>query len=243
MVGDHSLSKLNRVLSPGMSWWKILKGKSQLLLDSDNKEARVLGEMNNGMALLKQRAWKMTSGSCVESTLQLSFLTPNAFFLISEILILNRWYGHLLKTFKPRKQAVRLISNHHYHIWLENSLKYKTFLSNFFLNKSNIYEGPSMCFLINEKWFLLSKGLGLGETEVILPCQFSIKTKTKSQWGCLSLKKKESRNNWGFFGNPIVWSLFLHHWGKKIGKFLGSNLFPQRSKCSISLTCIFPQNM
>lgn len=75
-----------------------------------------LSEMSNGMALLKEWTWKMTFDSCVESTLQLSLLTQNAFFLISETLILNRWHDHLLKTFKPRKQAEKLISNHRYYI-------------------------------------------------------------------------------------------------------------------------------
>jgi hypothetical protein len=61
--------------------------------------------MHRGMALLKQWAGKMSFGTCVESTLQQSFLNQNTFFFILEILILNRWHDNPLKTYKPRKQA------------------------------------------------------------------------------------------------------------------------------------------
>lgn len=61
-------------------------------------------------------------------------------FLGSEILILNRWHD-LLKTFKPRKQAEKLISNHHYSILQKNSMKYDTFLINFSWIKQTLMKG------------------------------------------------------------------------------------------------------
>lgn len=45
------------------------------------------------------------------------------------------------------------------------------------------------------------------------------KNKDQSQWVCLSLKKKKSRNNLGFFSNSTAWSwhssVFLYNLEKK----------------------------
>lgn len=140
---------------------------------------------------------------------ELSFLTQNAFFLITEILILNRWHDHLLKTFKPRKQAEKLISNHHYYIWLENPMKYKTFLRNFSWTKQIFMKGILRA----------SKEVGSNGDKSHLALSTHCKSKDQRPWGCLSLKKKEPRNNLGF----LVWSwhtmAFLHHWEKTYANF------------------------
>lgn len=122
-----------------MSWWKTFKRKNSAS-PFDSKTMRKHGYSVRWV--LVWPCWGNGHGKwllVIVWKLQLSFLTQNAFFLISEILILNRWYDHLLKTFKPRKQAVKLISNHYYYIWLENFMKYKTFLGNFFSEQIIIF--------------------------------------------------------------------------------------------------------
>lgn len=82
----------------------------------------------------------------------------------------------------------------------------------FFLNNANIYEGHTMCFWMNEKWFLLSKELGSSGDKSHFALPIHCKNKDQKSMGCLSLKKKE------LFGNPIVLSgprVLLHHWEKK----------------------------
>lgn len=103
-------------------------------------------------------------------------------FLISEILILNRWHDHLLKTFRPRKQAEKLTSKNYYYIWLESSMKYETFLSNFSWTMQTFMKGILCASGWMRNGFCFLRSLGLVETKAILPCQSTVKTKTKSQW-------------------------------------------------------------
>lgn len=138
---------------------------------------------------------------------------PNAFFLISEILILNRWHD-LLKTFKPRKQTEKPISNHHY-IWPENSMKYETLLINFW-TKQIFNEEPTTCFWMNEERSPLSNSLDLMETKATLPCQPTAQTETTIH----EITEKGTKEQFAFL--PTMWSgspgIFLQCWGKKYVK-------------------------
>lgn len=119
---------------------------------------------------------------------------------------------------------------------------YATILSNFSWTEQTLMKDV---LLGDEKRFLLSKSLGPVETKAILLCQPTVKTKMKSQWGCLSLKKKEPGNNQvSLQPSSVIKALgCLYLTEEKIRKFLGSNCFPQRDKSSISLTWVVPQNI
>lgn len=120
-------------------------------------------------------------------------------------------------------------------------------LINFSWTKQTFNNQPTMCFSMNEKWFLLSKSLGLAETKDILPGNPLYK-----DWKSMRLLIiKEEKNKQQ---ETICISLIIQYCDqevlgifttrrKEICVFLGSNLFPQRGKCSISLTWSFPQNI
>lgn len=83
-----------------------------------------------------------------------------------------------VKDIQAKKTSTKLISNHHYYIRLENSMKHETFLSNFSWTKQTFMKG----ILCASKW--MRNGICflracLIEIKAILPCQPTVKTKTK----------------------------------------------------------------